>query len=82
MARAYGGEGMSELEWARKYYGQAVGLTIVDVAVVPEDGENWVVFACIDKDGKPFQLELSRDPEGNGPGFLYGLPSVTVNNGR
>ncbi|MBN2258758.1 MAG: hypothetical protein JW704_13230 [Anaerolineaceae bacterium] len=32
-------------------------------------------FDAVRPDGKTFHIEVSRDPEGNGPGFLFGLES-------
>ena len=36
-----------------------------------EDGFLWFEF---DRDGEVFRCEVSQDEEGNGPGFLFGLP--------
>lgn len=63
------------------YYRQAVGLTIVDVEVFYNEYDNdvWTRLICertVGGQTERFELELSQDPEGNGPGFLFGLPTV------
>jgi|DEB0MinimDraft_10_1074344.scaffolds.fasta_scaffold24447_2 hypothetical protein len=66
----------AEKQWMEGYYGSAVGLTITKFEIVEEDDfgvEYWPVFTAVDKDGVEFRLEISRDPEGNGPGFMFGL---------
>ena len=71
-----------EQEYLTKYYKTLVGLTITDVAVVPDLdgneidpwGENWLVIEATSPKGERYRLEVSRDPEGNGPGFIFGLP--------
>ena len=32
----------------------------------------------VEKDGHRLEVEISCDEEGNGPGFLFGLPAVVV----
>ena len=70
----------AEKEWTEKYYGQAVGMTIVGCAVHEDELGCWVRYFCERKTPtgglELFELELSQDPEGNGPGFLFGLPNV------
>lgn len=64
--------------WQR-YYSQLVGATIVGFKMVPDDDEAcemvWPTFT-VSKDGETFTVELLSDPEGNGAGFLYGLPDI------
>lgn len=71
-----------EQKWAEGYYGALVGLTITKVEIVNDDSmgwtELWPQFTAVDKDGNEFVLELSKDPEGNGAGFLFGLPSYVL----
>ena len=59
------------------YYGTLVGATITKVTVSESDdeGHSWPKFAVTLKDGTKLELELSQDEEGNGPGFMFGLPS-------
>ena len=56
-------------EWTKRYFQHLVGKKIVEVGVT-RDG---FPFFKLD-DGK--KIEVSRDPEGNGPGWLFGLPRV------
>lgn len=79
-------------EWTEKYYGQAVGCTIVRFEWTSEvddeddpDGPQELDFAewfpvLVIRDpvkGEEYRLEISRDEEGNGPGYLFGLPMPT-----
>jgi hypothetical protein len=74
----------AEQAWMKGYYGQAVGLTITRVEIVTEDDfgytEFWPRLYAVDKNGTEFMLEISRDPEANGPGFIFGLPEYTIPN--
>lgn len=75
-----------ERDWFTRYYEGAVGLTVTGVAWVTEvtgsDGtvyglepyEQMAELLCTDEHGETYRLGISRDPEGNGPGFLFGLP--------
>lgn len=54
-------------EWLKKYLKGAVGRKIVKVDV-SEDG-----FPQLILDNGAI-LEISQDEEGNGPGFIFGLP--------
>lgn len=43
-----------------------------------------IVGVAVSKDGSPllrldngWEIEISADPEGNGPGFIHGLPCLT-----
>lgn len=58
---------MGKHDWLKKYLAPLKGRTIKTVGV-SEDG---FPFFTLD-DGK--KIEVSRDEEGNGPGFLFGLP--------
>ena len=58
---------MSENSWMKKY-------------LKPLEGKK-IIKTGVNKDGFPFftlndgsKIEVSRDEEGNGPGFLFGLP--------
>ena len=53
----------------KRYYGFLQGATIKDAGV----RNGWPFFTIV-KDGVEYTVEVSRDPEGNGPGFLFGLP--------
>ena len=63
--------------YMEKYYGFLKGAKIIG-AGLHDDGEfEWPYFK-IEKDGQEFEVEVSQDPEGNGPGFLFGLPRPEV----
>ena len=59
------------------YYGSLVGATITKVTISDDDdeGNSWPQFDVTLKDGTKLELELSQDEEGNGPGFMFGLPT-------
>ena len=63
--------------WDR-YYRQLEGATIAKfVGVIPDENESWIAFPTLIvrlKDGTVCELQISQDPEGNGGGFLFGLP--------
>lgn len=64
-------------DWFTRYYEGAVGLTVVGVKWSQEGeplSEQMPVLICRAPDRERVELELSQDPEGNGPGFLFGLP--------
>ncbi len=67
-------------EFWQEYYGQLKGAVVLDVGIVEEDNygmeEHWPCFIVKLMNGKTIQIELSSDEEGNGPGFLFGLPNV------
>jgi len=61
-----------------KYYRQLEGATVVQfVGVIPNEDEPYIAFPTLVvrlKDGSICELEISQDPEGNGGGFIFGLP--------
>jgi hypothetical protein len=67
---------MRDAEFHRKYFGQLVGAKIIDfILTEDEDGfYAWPTFKAELRDGTVVVLELSQDQEGNGPGWLFGLP--------
>lgn len=83
-----------EQRWAEGYYGALVGLTVrkVEIVCVREVGivcdesaewygntvEWWPTITFVADDGEEFVVEVSRDPEGNGAGFLFGLPAFSA----
>jgi hypothetical protein len=62
-------------DYYKKYYGFMEGAKIVEAGVVERDDEIWPHFV-IEKDGEKFHLDVSQDEEGNGPGYIFGLPIV------
>jgi len=72
-----------DAEFLKKYLQPLVGCKVTKVEVTVEDDEfsgeeAWPVI-WVQKPGpkataEVFKLEVSCDEEGNGPGFLFGLP--------
>lgn len=66
-------------DWMRKYLAPLVGARITKVGVVADDGgqhgETWPVLHVELADGQRLKLQICRDAEGNGAGFIHGLPS-------
>ena len=59
-----------------KYYRGLEGATIVKFNGMTEDdmgGDGFPSFTVKFKNGEIGQIEISRDPEGNGGGFIFGL---------
>lgn len=79
---------MTEREWTEKYHGSLVGMKCVEVKSEDDEFSNeaWPVLVFENADGSPvkvggeeydrLEVAVSRDPEGNGPGHLIGLPPV------
>jgi len=72
----------TERKWMIDYLTPAVGCTIIEVGVGKDDGCSGAFpYLKLRKPGtktaaaQEFKLEVSQDEEGNGPGFLFGLPS-------
>lgn len=70
-------------EYYRRYYKQLVGATIIEFVGMNQDesmgfDEGFPCFKVKFKDGTYGLIEVSRDPEGNGGGFLFGLPEVKM----
>ena len=75
-------------EWTRRYYGSLVGMKCVGVETEEDEFSDgvWAVLLFQNEDGSPIEFDgeqyggvkvlVSRDEEGNGPGFLMGLPDV------
>lgn len=59
-----------EKKFYQKYYKGLEGATIKTAGI----NDDCFPFFTFEKDGKEFTCEISQDPEGNGPGFLFGLP--------
>ena len=63
--------------WQEKYYAQLNGATIEACAVEPAPtgcggrGEGWPIFLARTRGGECLKLTISRDSEGNGPGFIF-----------
>ena len=65
------------IKFYKNYYGSLVGATITKATVskADDEGNSWPTFNVTLKDGTKLELELSQDEEGNGPGFMFGLPT-------
>jgi hypothetical protein len=63
-----------------RYYKQLEGATITkfDGVIEITDGEGFPAFQVTLANGQVIDLEVSSDPEGNGGGFLFGLPWVDM----
>ena len=69
-------------EFYRRYYQQLLGATIITFEGMNRDSdsdtyhldEGFPCFKLKFKDGTYGLIEISRDPEGNGGGFIFGLP--------
>ena len=70
------GAGIDLKKWWAKYLSPLIGGEITEVGTKSEnDGdEYWPYLKVKTKDGRVIRLEVSQDEEGNGPGFLFGLP--------
>lgn len=64
------------LEWTNKYMSALEGKTITKAGATLEDGAVWPFFVFELEGGFEIKVEVSRDEEGNGPGFLFGLPMI------
>ena len=64
-----------------KYYAQLVGATVLGVEVLKDEDDDdnfargWATIWVEATDGERYKLEVSQDEEGNGPGFIFGLPN-------
>ena len=62
----------------KKYYGSLKGATIVSFDGMTENeewGDGFPTFTIRFANGEVGQIEISQDPEGNGGGFIFGLPT-------
>jgi len=65
-----------ELDYFGKYYGDLVGAKIVSFDGMKDDemgGDGFPTFTVQFKGGEISEIQISRDPEGNGGGFIFGL---------
>ena len=72
-----------EREWLEKYLAPLVGCVVIEVRARVDGGQVWPVITAQRIPNLPpfdeqegFELEISRDSEGNGPGFIFGLDTV------
>ena len=66
--------------WLRRYLAPLAGATIRYVTVEVDDQvmgmgtELWPTLYVTTAAGEQLELTVSQDEEGNGPGFIFGLP--------
>ena len=69
-------------EYWKRYYKQLAGATIISFEGMHKDeysyDEGFPCFKVKFRDGSFGLLEISRDPEGNGGGFIFGLFDPTM----
>jgi hypothetical protein len=64
-------------DYYTKYYKSLEGATIlkfVEMRGEAEYADGFPVFLVRFANGLESEIEISRDPEGNGGGFIFGLP--------
>jgi len=63
-------------EYWSTYYGSLKGATILsfDEMGDADFGDGFPVFTVRFANGETGKIEISQDPEGNGGGFIFGLP--------
>ena len=66
--------------WHERYYEQLLGAKVIQVHVHKDESDDehysgWPTFLVEMPDGNHMTLEVSQDEEGNGPGFIFGLPT-------
>lgn len=66
------------LDFYHRYFSQLVGATIEEFIFAhdKDEDEYWPTFKVKLADGSRLEIEISQDEEGNGPGWISGLPSV------
>jgi len=65
------------------YYSELEGATILKFVEMRSDefgGSNFPVFLVKFSNGSIGEIEISQDEEGNGGGFIFGLPLPAVDN--
>jgi hypothetical protein len=61
-------------DWNKKYYAPLEGAKIEGVEIENDGEYDWPVLKVLTKDGDLIECTIMRDPEGNGPGWIDGLP--------
>jgi hypothetical protein len=73
---------MNEKEWKEEYYGSLVGCEIIEFKWDDEEEPDigpFPTFVVSNKNNELFEIEISKDEEGNGPGFIFGLTFPETN---
>lgn len=72
-----------QAEWLKAYYSDLIGKKVVGCGIdfdLDFDYEVWPYLNFEDPEtGEVFKVTISRDEEGNGPGFLFGLAEFGLN---
>jgi len=71
-----------EEKWLLKYYQGAIGFKIVGVGMTEDGFPQLILEKGKGKTREEIVLEVSCDEEGNGAGFLFGLPLPAPINDR
>lgn len=60
-------------EYFRKYYARLIGFKITALEFVPDEfgGEPFPKFTATNAAGETINIEVSKDAEGNGAGYLF-----------
>ena len=61
-------------DWEKKYVSALKGGKIVSTGVTSDGFPYFEVEKGRGATKVKYRVEVSQDPEGNGPGFLFGLP--------
>ena len=72
---------MSSNKFFSTYYGSFVGATIISFDGMQDNedgGDGFPTFTVKFANGEIGQIEISQDAEGNGGGFIFGLPTPEV----
>jgi hypothetical protein len=59
--------------WTDRYLEPLIGAKVYNVGE-DEEGFPYIELLPAKAGESPIRLEISRDEEGNGPGFIFGLP--------
>ena len=59
-----------DAEWTKDYLKPLVGAKVAFVSATPD---GFPIIHML-KGDEHYKLEISQDEEGNGPGFIFGLP--------
>jgi len=65
---------LTENQWLNKYYQGAIGFKIVGTGISEDGFPQLILQKGRGKTREEIVLEVSCDEEGNGAGFLFGLP--------
>lgn len=64
----------NDRKWTQAYLQGCVGFKIVGATLSKDDFPQIIIQRGRGKSREEIVLEISRDEEGNGPGFVFGLP--------